>query len=538
MFYTHVLLDKHGILAKIWIAAHWHKKLTKSNIFECNLEMAIKNILSAKTVMSLRISGHLLLGVVRVFNRKTKYLLADCNESLLKMKLAFRPEMLDLSDGNREAKYDAITFQEAFYDFDDQLPDLNTIDVVDHFTLNQSRAEDITMKEDISKQPTEESFGNLDPLRQDITMESSFEVSTNSVLPESSFVGANDDNEGFFNQEFFGDEDTAANFFADSHLFAEYNDLNIDVSKEVTMPPSSPGQEQQFESDLSAPDLGNTDLETATENPEAGNISSIQSEVSFVLEPVDITEIEKRKRARKKRNLMVDDLKQISSNFFRQQLEDTSDTLITSDIAPPTRCMMEWKKTGGVPWLLSEPAQPIISAELQLLFTQNQRSDSRNKKQSAATKKAQETPAEPEVETHLQNQEEQDLPELEAAAVTDVSSNYNEEPSEMPELAGIDQTVDQESSLVQEEPAESTEDTDEHQWTKRTQKMLNFLRKMNQSGITSFSLNKMCESNKKKQASAKFYSLLVLKNQNAVRMAQNSPYSDIIVTPGPKFHGH
>ncbi|XP_073464009.1 double-strand-break repair protein rad21-like protein 1 [Aquarana catesbeiana] len=280
-------------------------------------------------------------------------------------------------------------------------------------------------------------------------------------------------------------------------------------------------------------------------------------------------EIEKRKRTRKKRNLMVDDLKQISSNSFRQQLEDTSDTLTISDIAPPTRCMMEWKKTGGVPWLLSEPAQPIISADLQLLFTQNQRSDSRNKKQSAATKKAQETPAEPEVETHLQDQEEQDLPQLEAAAVTDVSSNYTEEPSEMPELASIDQTVDQESSLVQEEPTESTEDTDEHRWTKRTQKMLNFLKvrikfhqmsknecvmfkvsylpmwlqhqtdaKMNQSGINSFSLNKMCENNKKKQASAKFYSLLVLKNQNAVRMAQNSPYSDIIVTPGPKFHSH
>ncbi|PIO12810.1 hypothetical protein AB205_0094190 [Aquarana catesbeiana] len=108
----------------------------------------------------------------------------------------------------------------------------------------------------------------------------------------------------------------------------------------------------------------------------------------------------------------------------------------------------------------------------------------------------------------------------------------------MPELVGIDQTVDQESSLVQEEPTESTEDTDEHRWTKRTQKMLNFLKKMNQSGINSFSLNKMCENNKKKQASAKFYSLLVLKNQNAVRMAQNSPYSDIIVTPGPKFHSH
>ena len=41
--------------------------------------------------MALRTSGHLLLGVVRIYSRKAKYLLADCNEAFVKIKMAFRP---------------------------------------------------------------------------------------------------------------------------------------------------------------------------------------------------------------------------------------------------------------------------------------------------------------------------------------------------------------------------------------------------------------------------------------------------------------
>lgn len=36
---------------------------------------------------SLRISGQLLLGVVRIYSRKTRYLLEDCNDALVKIKL-------------------------------------------------------------------------------------------------------------------------------------------------------------------------------------------------------------------------------------------------------------------------------------------------------------------------------------------------------------------------------------------------------------------------------------------------------------------
>lgn len=48
MFYVHLLINKRGPLAKIWLAAHWEKKLTKAHIFECNLEATVKKILSPK----------------------------------------------------------------------------------------------------------------------------------------------------------------------------------------------------------------------------------------------------------------------------------------------------------------------------------------------------------------------------------------------------------------------------------------------------------------------------------------------------------
>lgn len=91
MFYAHFVLSKRGPLAKIWLAAHWDKKLTKAHVFECNLESSVESIISPKVKMALRTSGHLLLGVVRIYHRKAKYLLADCNEAFIKIKMAFRP---------------------------------------------------------------------------------------------------------------------------------------------------------------------------------------------------------------------------------------------------------------------------------------------------------------------------------------------------------------------------------------------------------------------------------------------------------------
>lgn len=74
--------------------------------------------------MALRTSGHLLLGVVRIYSRKAKYLLADCNEAFVKIKMAFRPGMVDLPEEHQKAAVTAITLPEVFHDFDTAMPEL------------------------------------------------------------------------------------------------------------------------------------------------------------------------------------------------------------------------------------------------------------------------------------------------------------------------------------------------------------------------------------------------------------------------------
>lgn len=48
LFYTHLFTSTRGHLAKIWLAAHWERKLTRAQVFECNLETVIEDIISPK----------------------------------------------------------------------------------------------------------------------------------------------------------------------------------------------------------------------------------------------------------------------------------------------------------------------------------------------------------------------------------------------------------------------------------------------------------------------------------------------------------
>ncbi|RXN24590.1 double-strand-break repair rad21-like protein [Labeo rohita] len=81
------------------------------------------------------------------------------------------------------------------------------------------------------------------------------------------------------------------------------------------------------------------------------------------------------------------------------------------------------------------------------------------------------------------------------------------------------------------------QDQEERRWNKRTQQMLHGLQRVvAKTGAQSISLLELCRNNNKKQAAAKFYSFLVLKKQQAIELTQTEPYSDIVATPGPRFH--
>ena len=104
MFYSQVILAKKGPLAKVWLAAHWgDKKLARPQIFATDISQSVESIVNPSVPLALRVSGHLLLGVVRIYSRKVKYVLNDCTEAMLKLQMAFAPakgkELLEQAAG-------------------------------------------------------------------------------------------------------------------------------------------------------------------------------------------------------------------------------------------------------------------------------------------------------------------------------------------------------------------------------------------------------------------------------------------------------
>ncbi|KAJ1122887.1 hypothetical protein NDU88_001360 [Pleurodeles waltl] len=363
-------MSKRGPLAKIWLAAHWDRKLTKAHVFECNLETTIEKILSPKVTIALRTSGHLLLGVVRIYHRKAKYLLADCSEAFLKMKMAFRPGVVDLPGDNLEATYNAITLPEEFHEFEMKLPDINAIDVAEHFALNQSRVEDITLREDYGGDILHVgSFGDeVEIFRHNNIFDDSLSMSAASLFPENSSASLAGDREAMDNErevfqlDGFGDEGVAVDML-DNLLNAEQDTLmeDIDMSKEIPLPPvPTEDNNNALESEVHAPAAlaeKTTMLNETTLLP--------NEEDGFALEPVNATVPIGKKKNKRKRKLLVDTVKELSSNTMKKQLTDFHDTITCVDIAPPTRKLMIWKEIGGVESLLSRPSESLIHAKLQ-----------------------------------------------------------------------------------------------------------------------------------------------------------------------------
>ncbi|KAM9414618.1 double-strand-break repair protein rad21 homolog A-like isoform 1-T1 [Salvelinus alpinus] len=632
MFYAHFVLSKRGPLAKIWLAAHWDKKLTKAHVFECNLESSVESIICPKVKMALRTSGHLLLGVVRIYNRKAKYLLADCNEAFIKIKMAFRPGVVDLPEENREAAYNAITMPEEFHDFDQPLPDLDDIDVTKQFTLNQSRVEEITMREEVGnlnllQENDFADFGMDD--REMMREESAFEVdiihgasASNLLLdPETSEAQITDKSNHLEYDDQYKD-DFGEDPMADSEggMLVDKLLSNKDGGGIFDDPPAITEsvlrlQEHDVEDDFDAlspgghdsPDSGPAEPLPAMQDQTEQTTLVHNEEEAFALEPIDITV--KETKAKRKRKLIVDNLKELDSKTIRAQLSDYSDIVTTLDLAPPTKKLMMWKETGGVEKLFSLPAQPLWNSRLLKMFTRTltplMPDEMRKRRKGGEADsldeflKDLENPEVPREEVmqrdiidqtileepsvlqasamegsrttldesvmpppssmHGQKRKAQDTEPALPMGTLEQAANHSgvsqqldmtvELPpedstnlSQFPELDLIGEKKDKkegedDSDEEDEEGQAGEQDREERRWNKRTQQMLHGLQRlMAKTGAQQISLLDLCRNNNKKQAAAKFYSFLVLKKQQAVELNQTEHYSDIIATPGARFH--
>ncbi|KAJ2616555.1 sister chromatid cohesion protein 1 [Coemansia sp. RSA 1365] len=124
MFYAEAILSKKGPLAKVWLAAHLERKLTKAQLLQASIPSSVGAIIGQDQgpPLALRLSGQLLLGVARIYARKARYLLEDCGEALVRIKMAFRPGAADITSEAVIATQNAITLPEALTEFDILLP--------------------------------------------------------------------------------------------------------------------------------------------------------------------------------------------------------------------------------------------------------------------------------------------------------------------------------------------------------------------------------------------------------------------------------
>lgn len=159
MFYSYSILAKKGPLAKIWLAAHWTKKLTKSAVFQTNIHDTCQDIAEPVVPLALRVSGHLLLGVVRVYSRQVNYLFADCSEAMHKIRMAFKTGDVNMAEETAQASGTALNMN-GFGELDEDPMMLSDFEDEDGLAMPLAAADNLWVK--MTSQAPSVSVNDLD----------------------------------------------------------------------------------------------------------------------------------------------------------------------------------------------------------------------------------------------------------------------------------------------------------------------------------------------------------------------------------------
>ncbi|KAK9115400.1 hypothetical protein Syun_022197 [Stephania yunnanensis] len=166
MFYSHTFLARKSALGTVWIAAHLQHKLRKNHVTVTDISTAVDFIMFPEVPIALRLSAHLLLGVVRIYSKKVDYLHHDCTEALSRIKTAFASANdINLPEDATTAPFHSITLPETF--------ELDALDLLDDWNFEGTLDNHLKSREDITM--TDQAPGMGDPyvaffINEDVTV--------------------------------------------------------------------------------------------------------------------------------------------------------------------------------------------------------------------------------------------------------------------------------------------------------------------------------------------------------------------------------
>ena len=435
MFYSVHILGKKGPLARVWLAAHWDKKITKAQILETNIVESVDSILQPRVKLSLRTSSHLLLGIVRIYARKTAYLLQDCQEAAFKIKSAFRPGAVDLPDGKTEAAIAAITLPETF-DFDliaeppMQIEPVQSNANIRNITL-ADEVVSINIDDDLYINEVQHNWSDLSSInasssKNDITLtnkDNSLWQMYDRPTDGDGFGGSFNDVDDLFalpvppEMQELKQPEYQKNPIESGTLLDDHNLDHLENGKglmdnnanDIDMPfDDRPMSRMSVDSDMSygappslAPsspgslgnslgnDLDDTLLPQHNQNDASNHYNDQDKEElrqdenslfnrnannldSLVLEPIEQgLGFERKKKRRKKLGIIIDEIKTLSGEEMKSQLSDTSDIIAELDLAPPSKKLMYLKRTANIEKLFGNSIINLPSTVISIYFTRN-----------------------------------------------------------------------------------------------------------------------------------------------------------------------
>uniref|UniRef100_A0AAV1UP79 Double-strand-break repair protein rad21 n=1 Tax=Peronospora matthiolae TaxID=2874970 RepID=A0AAV1UP79_9STRA len=340
MFYSQLILARKGPLGKIWLAAHWDKKLNKHQIFTSDIHSSVQCIVHPQVPLALRVSGHLLLGVVRIYSRKVKYLYSDCSDALVKMKLAFRPGAVDLPATTQQAAPHTINVAH-FGEFEAEVT--YSIEAIAVPTLDEwmaassqtmARRRDITLADPLDRSSLE---------RDAISMEDSFGGGDGSDWQAFDL----DDNFGSFGLDASAVSDIEIAREADAPMLPlddsgllDVRDKSLDRSS-VVVEEEMPGfglHDASFEMPADAKmeigdplddpaNLSGRTIDISTDIP-----GSIDGSTRASLDAALVNAQVETSRLKKKRKIARDSVTELTSTYLKQGMVDTSDITRTREI--------------------------------------------------------------------------------------------------------------------------------------------------------------------------------------------------------------
>ncbi len=339
MFYSNFIFVKKGPLAKVWIAAHFQRKLNKAHVTDTNIKISAESIADPTVALALRLSGQLLLGLVRIYSKKVQYLQDDCSDAMTKMKVVTKPGAVDLpAQQEGSSKGIDVPLNDA-----PVLPEI-ALDDLDDLIINVSEVK----------------VGSNNSSKASVARSNNSEI----TLSQRSNFGVDFDHDDILMGEGKNDDAQEINFdlgdalnFDDAH--SKSSD-SIEVGRNVSGPSpgflQSPGLALNVSSKLNLSDGKNISNDISHISfdhddivaPEVGpeNLASAENDVPAPTQEVDIEEklakAEKRKekvkekviKKRKVQVIPVDDKTELSSAFLSEGLKEGGQRDITLTSRP------------------------------------------------------------------------------------------------------------------------------------------------------------------------------------------------------------